>query len=297
MAFTAYELILDSDTITQVISSSLATNANVDKDRANGATGPSLLAMRSAAPVVNFTTGDLTTLIGLTNFFNSGLNVPSNGITVPLIKRADGGVFASGSNHVALTATSALTIPTEVSAQHDTEQGVTCTCETHLRSTDGRTIPYAVSDSASLASATFTASYKMGPVVINGTNLTRCKSWRVMTGLQVRAESYCGNEYPSELFIIAEEIDPMIEITFESPNALADTAALFLDLTSAAVWARRKADGGVTDLDTSSTHAKFSFSEGLAIMGGYEAAFGDNSSSTITLHGKSLTAALDALSA
>lgn len=295
MAHTCYEAILDSNTIRQVYESSLDTQANVDKDRANGSTGPSLQALRSAVPMARFTTGDLQSLIEISNFFNAGMNVPSNGITLPLIKRADGGTYASGTNHLAVTAASALTIPLEVSAEHDSEEGVSCNCETYFRSDDGRTVPYSVSSSAALAAASFAASYKMGPVVINGTQLPRCKSWRVVTGLQVDPQSFCGNEYPTELFLQAETIDPMIEITLESPEQLADLAPLFLNLTSATVYARHKADGGVTELDTANTHAKFSFTEGIGIMGGFESAFGSNASSTITLHGKSLTAALAAV--
>ncbi len=295
MSVTCYEAILGAATLRQVISAGFDPNPQVIKPRYNGSIGPSQIILDSAAPTSDLQTADLATLIGLSGFFNSGLNVTSGGITIPFIKRADGGNYSSGSSHNSVSASSGLVIPTAITAQHGSEQGVTCDLQVHYRSGDGRTIPYAQNNSQALASASFVAQYKLGPTLINGTQLTQCLGWSIQTGLSVRAKTFCGNEYPTQLLIEAEAIDPIMTINFEDFDALSTFGPLFANLSSAVCYARRIKDGGTTELDTSIVHPKFSFSEGLAVHGGLSAELQQDGNASIVLHGKSLTAALAAI--
>jgi hypothetical protein len=296
MADTCYEAILGALTVHQVLDAGFDPQAQVLKQRANGAVGPSQIVLDSARPVANLSTGDIASLVATSGFFNSGLNVTSGGITVPFIKRADGGLFAAGSSHNTVSGTSGLVIPTSLSVEHGSEQGLTCDLQVHFRSSDGRTTPFALNTSQALASASYVASYKMGPVVLNGSQVTRCLGYEVQTGLSVRAKAFCGNEYPTELLIEAESLDPMITVRFENFEALEAYGPLFANISDFACYARRCKDGGTTELDTAETHIKFSFSEGLAVNQGYSAQMQQDGQATMVLHGKSLTVAASAIS-
>lgn len=295
MSYVVYDTVVGALTLKQVRSSNFSPNVQHFTARAAGASAPSEISVVQAQPQASFVTGDLGGVIGGTST-TAGLLVSSGTITIPWNQRSNGGAFTSGTNHWTLSATDGLLMPTSVSASQGDPAGASVECTLYPVSTDGETSPIASNTSQALASAAFNAMYEFGPVSINGTQLTKAISSRVDYGVPVAFEQYDGDHYPQYVFIDAENIEPMITITFANVAALDSYGPLFASMTACAVHYRKRSDGGSTVSDASTVHARYSFAGGLAVVGSLTGENAQTGQASITLHGKALTASVAAVS-
>eukprot|EP00913_Durusdinium_trenchii_P028458 g26686.t1 len=264
MAYVTYDATIGSLTLKQVFSSGLEPNVTTQAERAAGSATISQLSVIGAEPQSSFMTGDIAGVIGGVTSLNAGLYVSSGSIVIPFNQRSNGGLFTSGSTHFTLSGANGLLLPQSFSASHGEQNGAACRLQLFWLSSDGETAPVAANVNHSLSSSAFNLTHEFGPVSVNGTQLTKAVASEVMPGVPAHFESYDGDHYPQYVHIDAENIEPMIRITFANMAALNTYGALWGSITAATAHYRRRADGGTTVSDASNAHVRFSFGDGLS---------------------------------
>ena len=292
MAETVYDAIIGSgNNLRQVVSSQYSPNGNIILGSASGAIDPSALYGGPANPTVLFETADVAGALGLMSV-TAGLHVSSGTITIPYNKRVNGAAFAGSTSHMTISGTNALIIPVQISGSQD-NPAVILTVQVIFYSSTGLANPVTFNTGASLAAQAFNAQYDFGPVYADlgsgSAQVAEATGWTVNTGMVVVPRRYNGGVYPSKVFIAQR--NPTIEITFEDFDDAAAFGTVYDALTSCAVYARKRTDGGTHVADATEEHCKFSFGAGIAdikTLGGSERT---NGQASIMLTGKALTAA------
>src|SRR5690606_29320348 len=151
----------------------------------------------------------------------------------------------------------------------------------------GVTAPVSVNATASVAAETPTAMYTLGPVAVNGTELTQVTGVTVSTGIEVSSPIYQGN-YAQEAFIVRQR--PVIDITTYNLGQLAALGGTWGAGTAVTVYARKRSGAGFV-ADATTEHVLISFGAGLiapvqTIAG---AGVGGHSTRTLRFFGEAIT--------
>lgn len=287
--FTGADAILDAVTIRQVTNSSHATNQQHFKGMNSGGAVVQTVSAKSIGEVTTLTSADIAGMLGIgtSTFCSVGLYVASGTVTVPYSKRSDGALFASGSAHPALTGAKALIIPTSFEVSNDADFA-TGSFEIHWLSADGLTKGCDDATGAALGSQSFNGAYTLGPVYINGTVITGVQSFRVTPGIEV-IKPPLGSGSIAPIRASIKQVMPTIQITVNDFDAIAGTVGDATAMTSANLYFKKRADSGIFASGTN--HCRVTFAAGLADTDTVSVSNNDDGSATITLHGKTLTAA------
>jgi hypothetical protein len=281
-----YDAIIGAVNLRQVKKTSFKGNVQAQSLRVSGGVDPSAMYVVSGEPRATFETMDIAgAIVGLS--IQSGLNVAAGTLTIPWNRRANGGTFAGGANNFTLTGANGLAVINSIGASQG-DEGAVAEIELCFLSTDGLTSPIAANVNQTLASQAYNAAYAMGPFYLNGSQLSQVVSVKVNTGIKLTLKRYDGSVYPTIAFI--ETRDPTIDITFENADAISAQGPLFSAMTSAAVYFRKKSDGGTFVADATAVHAKLSFATGLTEIQGIDGDGNSNGSATLRLVGKQLSA-------
>jgi len=285
--FVAADAILGSSTVRGITNSSHRSGIEIYKAMVSGGAVVSHVSGKTAEEVTTLTTIDLGTVVALnTNTFcSAGLYITGGTITVPYKSRSTGGTFASGSNHSALSGSDALVIPTSFEASQDGD-AATCQFELHWISSDGVTAEAVGTTGNALGSQSFGTAFALGPAFINGTEIAGVQSVRVTPGITLVKTSDKGLVWPTHISI--QTIMPTIEITTNDIDAVVATAGVFTAMTSANVYFRKRVDASIYSATTD--NVRFTFAAGLTDTNTIEVSDNNNGTSTITLHGKTMTA-------
>jgi hypothetical protein len=282
-----YDAILGSYTARQVRNVQITSNGQVIHGLTSDGTLAELFGGRKDIRV-SLDTEDVAGVIGAAaDIETAGLPISAGTITIPFEKRSHLSTFASGSNHYALTGANGLVIPT--SFQADGAGNASASLELITFSTNGTTAPLAEATSQALGSTAFNALYALGPVVLNGTTLTRVAGVVIRTGLVAAPEWNSAETYPREVFI-RPPILPTIEIRCYDVEEITGALGGWLAGTSLVVYFRKRAAGGTFVADLTAQHLKFSFADGIVDAGLGGSGVGDDATKTYIFHGELLTA-------
>lgn len=275
---------LGSLLLKQILSSNLSWNGTPVELNASGAVDVSEYLGGPGELRATFESDDLGGVAAVSNFFTAGLSVSAGTITIPYQVRANNSTFATGGNHVAFSGTHGLIWPTNVNlpAGRDATASLECLFE----SSDGDTPPASINTSASLTGETPNGKWTLGPVSVNGIELSQVTGVTITTGIEVMPVSYLHN-HPTEAFIVRRR--PVIDITLYD---LTESVATWVAGTACVVYARKRS-GTSFATNITAAHVKFSFADGIiapvqAIAG---AGVGGNSTRTIRFLGETLTVA------
>lgn len=285
--FTLADMIFGAATIRQITAADHRTNQEHRKAMTSGGATIAQVSGKMAGEITQITSGDLAGLLALNAgaFVSAGSLASSSTITVALKARSNGGTFAAGSNHDAITGSNAFLVPTMIEATQDGDFA-TCQCDLHWLSADGVTKGADDATGQALGGQSFNAEFALGPAYINGTLIAGVQSVRVTPGLEVTKPPLgSGAVWPTRAMIKA--ILPTIEITVNDFAAVAGTVGDWTAMTSANVYLRKRTDSGVYSASTD--NVRFTFAAGLADTGSVTISSNDDGSAVITLHGKTLT--------
>lgn len=291
MAHTTYDILFDAAPVYNVRSMGYNDSASIILDRGAGQADPAKIYLGNSEPIVTLQTTDLESILGLNTgtFISAGICVTSASTTIPLAERADCGVLTAGGTHTAFVGQSTITIPTQLEARQDSEEGATCSFETRFRSSDGITAPIAVGTTYSLTSTGHGDTFGLGKAWINDVAVapTQLMGIVVNPGISLQIQRSGGGIFPTAHYIVTRS--PSIDLMFENA-ALASTYINRFGTGNVAVRAffRKRKDGSVYEADDATEHLKFSFAAALSRMETLEAAQSGNGSITIRCHGKSL---------
>jgi hypothetical protein len=267
-------------------------SAAIILDRASGSADPSRIYLGNSEPMVNLQSTDIATIVALNTgtFVSAGLCITGSSTTIPLAKRADCGVLASGGAHLSFVGNDTIIIPTQFEVRQDSEDGATCNLEARFRSSDGITAPITVSDTATLSSASLGTTFGLGMAFIDDIEVGFLTGIVVNTGIQLLMHRYGGGIFPRKHYIQFRE--PTIDLLVENASVAKDFINRYgttLNHTVRAFFRARK-DGSVFELDDATSHVKFSFAAAFSKLETLEAAQSGNGSATIRCHGKALVA-------
>lgn len=280
-----------SVTINQLISASHRDGATPIIERAGASVDPALIGISIFEPVTSLTTSDLLTALGISGFLTAGYYC-ANASTIPLNSRAHGAVFDAGSGHVAITGAKGLLVPTSIELPANNGSG-SMQMEMHWVSADGFAACPVPSTGNGLSSGAFIASFCLGKAFINGTKVETLQSATVNPGLTVEIQRDSGSPYPYKIFITKRE--PTIDLVFENEAqavSVLNSSAIVSGSGGAGLYLRKRADASTFVADATTAHMKVGFLAGLSRLESFNGvAIDGNSTFTIRLHGKALTAA------
>lgn len=260
-------------------------------ERAGGVIDPALIAISVFEPVTSITTTDLLTALGISGFFSSGLYCADESI-LPLNRRQNGGVFDADEEHVAILGALGLLVPMAVELPAN---GATASmqAEMHWISEDGVTVCPEPSTGNALTTGSFVGSFALGKAFINGARVTELQSATVNPGLTVEIQRDSGLPFPTAIFISKRE--PFIDLVFENEAqaiAVINASAIVSGSGGASVYLRRRLDASTFVADATTSHLRFSIASGLTRFESFAGVSSEgNSTFTLRLHGKALTAA------
>lgn len=290
MSAVVYDATLGALLLRQIRSTSYEPNVQHRTARAAAALAPAEIGVLGSRPQVTISSGDLDSII--TNLsMTGGLYINAGTIIVPFINRIEGGSFKGATAHTTLSGTKGLLLPNSFSARQGDEDGAGCDLILHMLSTDGELSPVTVNINQTLIASAFVAQYEFGPVSVNGVQVNKAISVAVNPGLAALIEIFDGDHHPQLAFIDAENIEPTIQIGFASIDDLNTFGPLAVAMTSAKVNLRNRIDGGTTHPDASLKHIQFTFAGGLSVLDSASGERGQSGEVSITLRGKTLTAA------
>lgn len=288
--FAVADAILGASTIRQIRSASHKDGLQARKAMNSGGAAVSQVSGILGEEITSLTSGDCGVLAALntSTFCSAGLWISGSTITVPLKNRSDGALFSSGTSHPAIAGTKALIIPTGWSAQQDAEEGATCDFEIHWVSDTGAAKAATGSTGNALGSQSFSVEYSLAEAYINGTEVDGVQGIRINPGITLVKSRAKG--LPFHIHCSIQSVMPTIEITTDDANAVIALLGSFSEMTSANVYFRKRDDGGLYVDDATAEHLRFTFAAGLYFNSSLDVQNADNGTSTITLHGKTLTA-------
>lgn len=302
MAHTSWDVALGSSTIKNVQSVGYNQNASIIAERAAGAHAPGKLYQGNSEPMVTLSSTDLEGLVALntSTFASVGICITAATTTVPLAKRADCAVTASGAVHTALACGNTIVIPTSFEASQESDTGATCSMEARFRSSDGLADPVTITNTTSLPASSLGDSFGLGAVYINGIRIPQLVGTSVTPNITLQIQRVGGGIYPIAHYLISTE--PVIDITSEDLSLLKDftpnyvVGAALTDIEAAAntieVYFRKRKDGGVFYDEVDLEHIRFSSTAPLLKADAFEVNRNSNGTITIRAHMKTLTAAV-----
>ena len=278
-----HDAIIGASTIKQCSQTSLEANVEEMVHSTSGDVDPAFIGVKKAEPKMPVESNDLAGFLTALSI-TAGLKVSSGTIALPYRRRADEGVWASGSDLI-ITGTNGLAVPLSVSASQG-DDGAVASGEVWFKSPDGLTMPIAVSSGQSAAAQTFGGVYNLGPAAINSSQLPGLIRATANFGLEVRAKYYNGGCYPMRFTINMRR--PTFEFEFEDFDALEDVGPLFSALTSSEMFFRKGLDGSTFVPDATAEHIKFTLTGGLTKVQNVSAEGQDDGTASLMLSGKTI---------
>lgn len=280
MPSVVYEAVLDAVTIKQVTGTSVNFGLKHARASMSATVATSQVALVSAEPVVSITSADLAGIIA-TISPTAGL-VVSSACVIPFADRADGAAFQGSSAHQTLSFVNGLVVPVEISASQDSEEGALCKLDVHVAaaSDPGQTSPFTFNTGASLASATFTGMYDLGPVKIASTTISGVKSSSVKFGINVQKMRYGGQVWPLISGIYIVSIEPVLSVTFEDTASAQAAGEFAATATTATAYFRHRVAGSAHVANATATNVSCTITGGMNMLTSVE---GSDQKSNVSL--------------
>lgn len=289
--FVCADAVFGATNIRQVTTANHATNKEHRKAMNSGGAAVTQISGKSAGEISQIVSGDLAALVALntSTFCSAGLSLLASTITIPFKIRSAGALFTSGANSVWLTGANALIIPTSFEASQDGDFAL-ANVDVHWLSADGVTKGCDDAVGQTLAAQAFNAEYTLGPCYINGSAIAGAQSFTITPGIEVTKPPLgSGSVFP--LFASIKTVTPTMQLTVNDFDSIAATVGDWTAMTSANFYMKKRADSGVFTASATTEHIRFTFAAGLADTDSISVSNNDDGSATITLHGKTLTAA------
>lgn len=216
--YSCFPCIFDALTVNHIKNVNPSANLRKMMITPGGDIQPHLVAEAMKEPTVKIDSGDLATILTAVSAVN-GLAISSAG-EIQYQLRADGGTFASGSNHVTMNAPKGFLFIEEITAEQDSEEGALLALMFYaLR--DGSNAPLVINVGQSLTgSVGVNGLFSIGPVIYEGTEIGGVQRVRFATGIEYTTKRDGGNT-TAEVGSITKRA-PMFEISGSNLTVASD---------------------------------------------------------------------------
>lgn len=277
-----YDAVLGALTLLQVTRGSFSYNQQAVPGFQSGMLDVSEYFGGRAEPRARFSSTDVGgVLAGISA--TAGLAVSSGTISIPFQKRSNKATFAGSTSHDKVTAANGLIIPVSASASQDGDASIDLECI--FQSTDG-TNPITISTGQSLGGLSFNKMWTLGPASVNSQTIEEVQSITVNFGIGLLIRAHNGMNFPDKVYIQTRR--PSIDITFTDFAELQGFSAQHTVMTAAAAYFRQRS-GATFAANNSTTHCKFSFTDGIVETQVLEASNEQDGTATLRLLGETLT--------
>ena len=252
--------------ITQILDWSPASGLAPMLQKGAGVDAFSWVSAGQIAPVVSFTTTQLSNLLGATGPGVKTLAIAADGddpgITLYLNQLQKGGGRQSGSNHISLNIKEGILVARSISASEGGGPAVMA-CDI-IATYDGTNDPIVIAASQAIAVTPAAAeAYVVGPVNVNGTNLAGVQALQIDCGNQVITRFGDGVVFPQ--FAARMSHAPTIAVTTDKASywATLGLGGVAQDATDSVAYLRQCVEGATRAADNAGSHISFSVDEGL----------------------------------
>lgn len=272
--------------IQQINRVSVRSGGKKDTIIPGGAIDPAAIMLLGADPIVSIASEDVATLLTAISL-TGGLECSAGNNLVQFQKRADGGTFQTGSNHVVLTNKKAFVYPKKLSVSQEKpaelELEMVCLFDGTSSGTPAVAVPPLVCATSTALTTTpaFNNRFYLGPVYVNSVQLPGVQDLDIDFGIEVQSKKSDGDVYPQICAIVARK--PKLTAKFQKldnvPSSLFNAALP----GEAAFYLRQGAAGGARTSDASTAHIKISAATGAYSAEDMEAAGQEDASLTIPI--------------
>lgn len=235
----------------------------------------SAVILIGAEPVVTFKTHDISTILTACSLTAGLATIASN--LIQFQKRADGGVFASGSAHVVLTNKKGFLVPKRLTVSADKpaelELEYWCLYDGSTTGTPATPVPPLTIATAQALTSTpaFNGQYYLGPIYANGSQMPSVKDWDIDFGLEYKTITLDGDQWPQVGSIISRK--PKLSASFTDVAQANTVGSVFNAATpgTLAFYLRKGVAGGTRSADSSSNAIKIAAATGAWNVQGIDA--------------------------
>ncbi len=292
MSSCIHDLVLGSLTVPNCEAVSFQPGLEVTPGRNSGAIDPFAHFITSGMPKFTGTTMAIGTLMGSGGVLPAaGLYIASGNIDMPLSRRAIGSTREGSSSHTRMRGSKGMAIPTRISASQGSPFA-TADFEVNLLSSDGLTIPVAITNDQTLSSQTPATHYRLGPVYItkdggSSVLLLGVVGFTVNPGIVLELEKFDGAIYPINAYI--KQRDPSIDVQFIDEEHMDTFIDLFNGIDACTAYLRKMVEGSTVVSAATAEHIGFTFAEGIVTHEGVSGSGTETALPTLRLTGESLT--------
>lgn len=275
-----YPARFNSFTLNQVDNQSFSPGLQALIATAGGSIDPGLDAIAEQDNRWKFSSRDIQTILTNVNLA-TGLEITS-GAKMQFQRRANAGVFASGSAHFVLTSTVGLLFVEEFGFEQSSKEGGDLSAQ-YVALYDGTNEPTVVNVSQALVgSPAVNAVHALGPVAIEGAQLTGVTKWRCKTGIEVLVQPADG-EGASRIVTIGKRMQTLeieaLNMTFLSTASIGVKRAISTGITA---YAQKVLAGGHHVSWGSAAHIAATISQGTYTVDEISGSKGQNANVKIT---------------
>ena len=197
-------LLPNSSLIVQLTDCTPAAAVQLLMAKAAGDTLPSFVGAQSLSPAISFRTPQVTTVLtacGMWGYDMSGGNCDCH-------YRAAANLSARGTSGTRIRAVKSLMYWTKLSVRQGGTAEISCTIQPTF---DGTNAPMTAAGSIAVPTAALAQElFTLGPVFLNGSQLSGVESWDLDLGVKIYMKPADGEIYPS--FVCVEEHQPVLSI-------------------------------------------------------------------------------------
>ena len=232
--------------------------ANVVRARAGGSITPTHASVRSLDPRVTLETPHIAAALGVTGML--GALIASDALLTMFSKQRSGTGFAGTLSHLQMVMNKGILVPRQLTAGLD---GSSLTLEA-IGVYDGSNEVIVVTDSQTYSGTdAISEAFLVGPVMLNGTEVTRIQSITVDFGLDVHITRGSGQVRPEEVSIRAQS--PSIQFVTTDASVLDTTGidGVAQGATDSVVYLRKLDENGTVVADGTGQHISFTIDDGV----------------------------------
>ena len=267
--YSLYALKIGDTVIDQITSQSIAPGLTEMLISGDGSLDNEHVSVSAQDPTITFRTTAIQEVLDALSV--SGLVIAeegsSNGIEAWFLKRAKGGGFEAGAEHLRLLIDSAVMVPMTATATHPEAAEIECTLHVIWDGSANNPIQIDKDQALPNFSPSITDVFTIGPWWVNGTKLVGMRDFAVDFGLQVEVQSSDGEVWPRSAHIMSRGAS-MTGTTLDMA-ILDDTVGLGIigEVQSGGefgirAFLKKKEQGAAVHADASTEHIRFSIAEG-----------------------------------
>ena len=251
-----------SATISQITSSRPSPGTERLLGQAAGFPYPLFRSIAGQKPVVDFSTPQLATLLGLTGL--TGADISGGNTDIEFKKMANFGVRTANAStaHKRLRVSQSMLCWSTIRATH---QGIAQADCQLVAVYDGTNEPIIPAGSVALAGASAAAEhFTCGPVQLNSGELDDVQEITIQSGVRIIVRGTAGEIWPR--FCAVQFADPIITVKTLAQGVWESIGLDGLAISSLAVYLRKKSDEGTNVANATTAHIKFTGTNGLATV-------------------------------